>query len=165
MEEILNINGTLVWYYYICPREVWLIGHGIEADQESDFLVLGRHIHEIFYKNRKKELVIDNIIKIDILPSKKVIGEIKKSSKFLESARMQIAFYLYFMKQKGVEMEGELLIPEERKKEKVVLTPEIKKKLEKAVKEIKKILKLEKPPKANKIQYCRACAYRELCWS
>jgi len=165
MEEILNINGTLIWYYYICPREVWLIGHGIEADQESDFLVLGRHIHEIFYKNRKKELVIDNIIKIDILPSKKVIGEIKKSSKFLESARMQIAFYLYFMKQKGVEMEGELLIPEERKKEKVVLTPEIKKKLEKAVKEIKKILKLEKPPKANKIQYCRACAYRELCWS
>ena len=165
MEEILNINGTLIWYYYICPREVWLIGHGIEADQESDFLVLGRHIHEIFYKNRKKELVIDNIIEIDILPSKKVIGEIKKSSKFLESARMQIAFYLYFMKQKGVEMEGELLIPEERKKEKVVLTPEVEKKLEKAVKEIKKILKLEKPPKANKIQYCRACAYRELCWS
>ncbi|HIP42776.1 MAG TPA: Dna2/Cas4 domain-containing protein, partial [Aquifex aeolicus] len=25
----LSVNGTLVWYYHICKREVWLIGHGI----------------------------------------------------------------------------------------------------------------------------------------
>ncbi len=70
MGELQDINGTLIWYYYICPREVWLIGHSIEADQESDFLLLGRHIHEIFYKRQKKEFMIDNTIKIDILPSK-----------------------------------------------------------------------------------------------
>ena len=164
MEEI-NINGTLIWYYYICPREVWLIGHSIEADQESDFLILGKHIHEIFYKRQKKEFLIDNTIKIDILPNKKVIGEIKKSSKYLKSAKMQIAFYLYYMKQKGISIEGELLIPEERKREKVVLTKELEQELEKAIKEINKILNQEKPPKPVKIPYCKNCAYKEMCWS
>ena len=165
MGELQNINGTLIWYYYICPREVWLIGHGIEADQESDFLLLGKHIHEIFYKRQKKEFMIDNTIKIDILPSKKVIGEIKKSSKYLKSAKMQVAFYLYYLKQKGINIEGELLIPEERKKEKVKLTPNLEKELEETIKEIKKILKMDRPPQQKKIPYCKNCAYKEMCWS
>ena len=165
MGELRDINGTLIWYYYICPREVWLIGHSIEADQESDFLLLGRHIHEIFYKRQKKEFMIDNTIKIDILPSKKVIGEIKKSSKYLKSAKMQIAFYLYYLRQKGINIEGELLIPEERKREKVNLSEELKKEIEKSIIEIKKILKMNKPPPPKKIPYCKNCAYKEMCWS
>ncbi len=165
MGELQDINGTLIWYYHICPREVWLIGHGIEADQESDFLLLGRHIHEIFYKRQKKEFMIDNTIKIDILPSKKVIGEIKKSSKYIKSAKMQVAFYLYYLKQKGINIEGELLIPEERKREKIKLTTDLEKELEKSITEIKKILKMNKPPQPKKIPYCKNCAYKEMCWS
>ena len=165
MGELQNINGTLIWYYYICSREVWLIGHSIEADQESDFLLLGRHIHEIFYKRQKKEFMIDNTIKIDIISSKKVIGEIKKSSKYLKSAKMQVAFYLYYLKQKGINIEGELLIPEERKREKIKLTTDLEKELKKAIKEIKKILEMDKPPQPKKIPYCKNCAYKEMCWS
>jgi len=161
-----GVNGTLIWYYYICKREVWLIGHGIEPEQEGDFISLGRHIHESFYKRRKKELGIDNRIKIDILPGRKVIGEIKKSSRFVESARMQVAFYLYYMKkEKGIEMEGLLLVPEERKRVKVKLTEELERKVEKAIGEIKSILKLKRPPPAVKVNYCKKCAYREMCWA
>lgn len=165
MEDLEKINGTLIWYYYICPREVWYIGHSIEADQENDFLLLGKHIHEIFYKREKKEIFIDNTIKIDILSSKKIVGEIKKSSKYLKSAIMQVAFYLLYLKQKGIFLEGELLIPEERKKEKITLTQEIEKELFTAIKEIKNILNKDKPPKPMKIQYCKTCAYKEMCWS
>lgn len=165
MNSNIEINGTLIWYYYICKREVWLIGHGIEADQESDFLILGRHIHDFYYKREKKEILIDNTIKIDLLSRGKIIGEIKKSSKYLESAKMQLAFYIYYMKQKGIELEGELLIPEERKREKIYLTDEIKQKLEIAIKDIEMILKEDKPPRAEKIPYCKNCAYKELCWS
>lgn len=162
----LKVNGTLVWYYHICKREVWLIGHGIEADQQSDFLLLGKHIHEIFYKDRKKEINIDNVIKIDLLPGGKVIGEIKKSSKFLESAKMQLAFYLYYMKyEKGVEMEGVLLIPEERKRIEVRLTEEIEKEIKKVTEEIMEILKLPKPPEVKRIPYCKNCAYKEFCFA
>ncbi len=162
----IKINGTLIWYYYICKREVWLIGHGIEADQENEFLVLGKHIHEIFYKKEKKEIMIDNTIKIDIISHKKVVGEIKKSSKFLQSAKMQIAFYLYYLKkEKNLYLSGELLIPEERKKEMVTLTSELEKELENTIKNIKVILRQPKPPKPEKIPYCKTCAYKEMCWS
>lgn len=165
-DEDFSINGTLIWYYYICKREVWLMGHSIEPDQENDYIVLGNYIHEIFYTDRKKEIKIDNVIKIDVLPGKRIIGEIKKSSKFLESAKMQVAFYLYYMKfEKNLDMEGMLLIPEERKRIKVFLTPTLKQEVERAIKEIKNILRLEKPPKAVKIPYCSKCAYRSMCWT
>jgi len=162
----IDINGTLIWYYYICKREVWLIGHSIEPEQESDHLTLGRHIHETFYKRRKKDLSIDNKIKIDILPGRKVIGEIKKSSRFLKSAKMQLAFYLYYMKkEKALEMEGVLMVPEERKRVSIRLTEELEKEVEKAIAEIESILKMERPPPAVKINYCKNCAYREMCWA
>jgi len=159
-------NGTLVWYYYICKREVWLIAHGIEPYQDDDFISLGRIIHETRYRNKKKELMVDDKIKIDLIANHKIIGEIKKSSKFLQSAKMQLAFYLYYLKQeKGISLSGELLIPEERKRIELTLTPALEKEIENAIKEIEKIAKLPKPPPATKNKYCRNCAYKEFCWS
>lgn len=150
----MKVNGTLVWYYYICKREVWLIGHGIEPEQSNDFIELGRHIHEIFYQREKKEILLDNTIKIDLFRG------------FLKSATMQLAFYLYYLKkEKGVELTGELLIPEERRKLEVRLTEEVEEELKRAIEEIEEILKMEKPPKAEKIPYCKYCAYKELCWA
>ena len=141
-------NGTLIWYYYICKREVWLIAHGIEPPQENEFISIGRLIHEEYYRKFKKELLVDNKIKIDILEGKKVIGEIKKSSKYLESAKMQLAFYLYYLKTvKGEKLEGELLIPEERKRIRVKLTTELEKEVERAVWEIERTFHLQKEPK------------------
>ena len=141
-------NGTLIWYYYICKREVWLIAHGIEPPQENEFISIGRLIHEEYYRKFKKELLVDNKIKIDVLEGRKVIGEIKKSSKYLESAKMQLAFYLYYLKTvKGERLEGELLIPEERKRIRVKLTTELEKEVERAVWEIERTFHLQKEPK------------------
>lgn len=165
MDLLNKVNGTLVWYYHICHRQVWLIGHSIEPDQDSDILALGRYIHQFYYKRERKELFIDNQIKIDLLANKKIVGEIKKSSKHRKSAQMQLAFYLYYLKHKGISIEGELLIPEERRRERVVLTPEIEEELYQVLKGIVDILQLEKPPKPQKIPYCKNCAYREMCWS
>ena len=160
-----QINGTLMWYYYICKREVWLIGHAIEPEQNNDFIALGRHIHDIFYQRDKKEILIDGIIKIDVMRQGTIIGEIKKSSKYLESARMQLAFYLYYLKrEKGVILKGKLLIPQEREKIDIELTPELESEIEKAIEGINSILALPKPPKPVRIPYCRHCGYREMCW-
>jgi len=162
----LSVNGTLVWYYHICKREVWLIGHGIEANQQSDFLLLGKHIQEIFYRKKRKEINIDNIIKIDLLPGGKVIGEVKKSSKYLESAKMQLAFYLYYMKyEKNVEIDGVLLFPEERKRIDVRLTEELERRVKETIEGIREILRLPKPPEVRKIPYCKNCAYKEFCFA
>ena len=160
------VNGTLIWYYYICKREVWFISHGIEPNQENDLIALGRLIHEEYYRRAPKEISIDNRIKIDLTEGGKVIGEVKKSSRYLKSAKMQLLFYIYYLeKTRGVKARGVLLIPEERKRIYLSLTSEDEKEIEKAIKEIEEILKSSKPPELKRTQYCKNCGYRELCWS
>ncbi|MEO0255643.1 MAG: CRISPR-associated protein Cas4 [candidate division WOR-3 bacterium] len=107
-------------------------------------------------------------MKFDIIKLREgsiVIAEIKKSSKFLESAEMQLCFYLYNLKKIGIEAKGEIVIPKEKKKIEVELDRERVLKLEKAIVEIKEILKMEKPPEIRKVKFCKNCAYREFCFS
>lgn len=139
----------------------------IVPEQENPNIELGRFISDTTYRRDKKQIHLEGII-IDLakLDDKKlIIGEVKKSSRFRDSARMQLCFYLYVLRDYGIEAEGELLFPKEKKKEKVILTDETVKELEKAIEEIKKIVMQELPPKAVRIPYCTNCGYREFCWS
>ncbi|MEO0295112.1 MAG: CRISPR-associated protein Cas4 [candidate division WOR-3 bacterium] len=163
----MNITSTLIWYYFICKREVWLMGHEITPFQDDPFLEIGRILHSEVYKREKKEIETEGM-KFDIIKLREgsiVIAEIKKSSKFLESAEMQLCFYLYNLKKIGIEAKGEIVIPKEKKKIEVELDRERVLKLEKAIVEIKEILKMEKPPEIRKVKFCKNCAYREFCFS
>jgi hypothetical protein len=48
----------------------------------------GRAIHEIFYHEFEKEILIDNIIKIDLISGSQIIAEVKSSGKHLQSAKI-----------------------------------------------------------------------------
>ena len=161
-----QITGTLIWYYYICPREVWLMSHELNPNQEDSFLEIGRLLQEDSYKREKKEIAVGNM-KIDLIKKgngRLIIGEVKKSSHFENSARMQLAFYLYRLKRYGVKAEGELLIPKEKKRISVRLTSDLEDELERSFKNIRKIINQEMPPEPTKNKYCHSCAYREFCW-
>ena len=160
--ELMNITKK----YITEKKELLAVDNVSLSVEENEFISIGGLVHEEYYRKFKKELLVDNKIKIDILEGKKVIGEIKKSSKYLESAKMQLAFYLYYLKTvKGERLEGELLIPEERKRIRVKLTTELEKEIERAVWEIEQIVNSLTPPPATKTRYCKNCAYREFCWS
>ncbi|MBS4535593.1 CRISPR-associated protein Cas4 [Clostridium sp. D2Q-14] len=166
MEDI-NVNGTLIWYYYICKREVWLMSRSITGDQDNKYMDIGRFIHESSYSRDKKEISIGNI-KIDILKKNKgnvLIGEVKKSSKYEESAKMQLAYYLYKLKEYGVEGQGVLMFPKERKRVEIVLDEDMINKIKYVEKEILKLIYDEYPLLPKKTRYCRNCAYSEFCWS
>ncbi|MGB9678247.1 MAG: CRISPR-associated protein Cas4 [Candidatus Ratteibacteria bacterium] len=163
----MHFTGTLIWYYYICPREVWLIARQITPWQENPFIEIGRLISEEAYKNERKEIHVENMI-IDLIKSEDgniIIGEIKKSSKFVKSAKMQLAYYLWRLKLLGIKAIGHLLFPKEKKKIIVTLTEELEEELLKAQKEILEIIKMEIPPPPKRVQYCSKCGYMELCWS
>jgi CRISPR-associated exonuclease Cas4 len=159
------VNGTLIWYSYICEREVWLIGHGIEPPQDHPLIEKGRAIHEIFYHEFEKEILIDNIIKIDLISGSQIIAEVKSSGKHLQSAKMQLAFYLYyFKKEKNTILKGKLRIPLEKKTLFVDLTENLEREVEERIAMVENILSLSNPPKPVRIQYCKRCAYKEICW-
>jgi CRISPR-associated exonuclease Cas4 len=162
----ININGTLIWYYYICKREVWLMARSINPDQDNPYIDLGRLVHETSYKREKKEIVFDNV-KMDIITDgdqQIVVAEIKKSSRFEKSATMQLAFYLKKLKDAGMEATGELRFPTEKRREKVELSDDILNELETACEDIKSIILMDTAPKPEQCQYCKPCGYNEFCW-
>lgn len=166
MEDI-KVNGTLIWYYYICKREVWLMARNLIPDQENEYIDLGRFLHENTYMRERKEISFGHI-KVDILHKKDgqvVVGEVKKSSKYKESAKMQLAYYLWELKKQGIEGTGILMFPKEKKREEVVLTDDIIDKLEFVEKDILRIIYEPLPQEPKKISLCKKCAYNEFCWS
>jgi len=162
----MRLSSTLIWYYYVCPRETWLMAHELGPEQEDPFLEIGRLLQKDTYAREKKEIVAGNM-KIDLLRKRNgevVVGEIKKSSRFLKPATMQLAFYLYRLKKAGVSVKGELLIPKEKKRVSVEFTADIESELKRAFQQIKKIVAQSTPPEPVKNKYCTKCAYREFCW-
>lgn len=163
----VNITGTLIWYYYICKREVWLLAHGLEANQDNEYLEIGRIIQEYSYRRKTKELDLGNI-KVDLISKegdKVVIGEVKKTSRFVESSSMQLAFYLLELENRGIDAVGYLHFPKEKKKIKIELDNETREELYEAMEDIENIIKSERPPAVEKNKYCRKCAYQEFCWA
>jgi len=135
--------------------------------QENPFIEIGKLISEESYKRERKEVHIENMV-IDLLKTEEenvVIGEVKKSSRFEKSAKMQLAYYLWRLKQLGIYATGLLLFPKEKKKISVELTEEIEDELIYAQKQIKTIIQMETPPPLKKIKFCSKCGYQEFCWS
>lgn len=161
----LKVQGTKFNYYFICKRKLWLFSKGISMENQNDRVLQGTVVHESSYKNKenKKEKLIDNMIKIDIMDKEK-ISEVKITSKMKESDKMQLLYYLYYLRNMGIERKGTLNYVKERKVEEIELTDEDIKHIESTLIDINYILNLEYPPKVKKYPYCKKCAYYEYCY-
>ena len=162
-----EVTGTLVWYYAICPREAWLMAHEIEPERDFELLAEGRLNQEAHYKRATKELALpgmrlDQVRRED---GKLIVSEVKKSSRFLPATRMQLGYYLWRLAEEGMEASGEILVPEERKREMMDLTPQLREEVEQMVSSIEALVQQPAPPPAKKIPFCKKCAYAEFCWS
>lgn len=166
-ENQIGVGGTLVWYYFTCKRQVWLISHQLTPDQEDTNVAIGRLIDRNTYGREKKQLAAGSS-KMDIfsiVDGQLVIGEVKKSSRYRDSARMQLAFYLKQLAERGIEAIGELRFPEEKKRETVELNKELMAELDRVERDILRIVYQDNPPVPEKVKWCRKCAYAEFCWS
>lgn len=158
------ITGTMVWYYSLCRREVWLMGHEITPDEDFYSLEIGRAVHQIFYKEFRKEIGLEGA-KFDFLKrGENVVCEVKTSSRFLDAVILQLSYYLYRLREYDIKATGEIRIPKERKRIEVKLDSEREAKLLTALKGIQSIMELSKPPEPVKTRFCKRCAYRDFCW-
>lgn len=135
--------------------------------QDNPWLQIGKLISEESFKRELKEVQLENV-KFDLISRQGgnlLCVEVKKSSRFLESARMQLLFYLQKLKSYGIQAVGELRVPSEKKRVSVELTPEAEAELDRAVSEIEKIIAMNNPPELKKHKYCPKCGYQEFCWA
>lgn len=162
-----EVTGTLVWYHAICPREAWLMAHEMEPEKDFDLLAEGRLNQEAHYERATKELSLPGM-RLDQVRregDKLIVSEVKKSSRFLPATRKQLGYYLWRLAEEGMDASGEILVPDERKREKMELTPELRAEVEETVSEIEALIHEPSPPPAVKIPFCKKCAYAEFCWS
>jgi len=172
MDAIINphvfYTGTQINYFYVCQTKLWFFSHFLSMEHSSDLVAIGRLIDNTTYEREKKNELIDNKIAIDFIKKGDVIEihEIKKSSKVEKAHEMQVLYYLYFLKKKGVVNTRAIInYPLIRKVKEAFLTEEYEKELEDALIKIKEIVSNPIPPEPVRKPYCKKCSYYELCWS
>lgn len=163
MEE--RITGVMIYYYFVCKRKLWYFCHEINMEAENENVMLGKLLDEHSYQRDEKHINIDNVINIDFIKEHHELHEIKKSKSIEEAGIWQVKYYLYYLKQRGVEnIKGKIDYPLLKKNIIVELTDEDIEKMESIISEICKIRKRNIPPEFLETKVCKKCAYHDLCF-
>src|SRR5438067_6865481 len=158
-KEVPVFTGTEVGYYFVCKKKLWWFAHGMEMERGSDRVKLGKLVHEESYARKKKELKVDDRIVLD-WSEDGVIHEVKLTDSMEQAHEMQLLYYLYYLKCKGVEgLRGQIDYPKLRETKEVELTEEKEREIEKALVEMRRIVSSRKAPEVEWMKICGKCAY------
>ncbi|MFR2775791.1 MAG: CRISPR-associated protein Cas4 [Anaerostipes sp.] len=162
----MEINGTLINYYFHCPRQCYLHGNRLNLEDNSETVQVGKAIHEERLQSDQSEIAIENI-RLDRL-TREYLTEIKKSDADVEAATWQLLYYLKILKSKGILRKGKLEFAEKNKTKKKVLfvelTEERERELEEIADRIKNLINSECVPERLDKASCKKCAYYEYCY-
>lgn len=160
-----RITGVMIYYYFVCKRKLWYFCHEINMEAQNEKVMLGKLLDESSYQRDEKHINIDNIINIDFVRECRELHEVKKSKAVEEAGIWQVKYYLYYLKQRGVDgMKGKIDYPLLKKTLVVELSEEDIEKLDQVIKEIVEIKKQENPPEFLVMKLCKNCAYYDLCF-
>ncbi|HOS81854.1 MAG TPA: CRISPR-associated protein Cas4 [Methanolinea sp.] len=163
----VQLTGTQINYYFVCPTKLWLFSHNISQESSSELVGMGKFVHESSYSRENKNIIMDRI-GIDFFKKGEgiTIHEIKKSKKLEQAHRYQLYYYIYYLQEilDIPNVDGLLDYPLIRKRERLMLTDEVKKEIERILLEVNEIVKQPQSPPPIEKPYCRKCAYFELCW-
>jgi CRISPR-associated exonuclease Cas4 len=163
--EEFRVTGVMMQYYVVCKRELWFHSRHVEIDRGNAAVVRGTHVDETAYADKRRHVSIDGTIAIDVLDDGRVM-EVKPSSALVEPARLQLLYYLWYLKNVvGVEKAGVLAHPTERKREDVVLGEEESARVEDAIRGVYDVVTSDSPLPATEKPVCDSCAYHDFCWS
>ncbi|EAF4383337.1 Dna2/Cas4 domain-containing protein, partial [Listeria monocytogenes] len=133
----MRINGTHVYYYFVCKRKLWCFSKEIRMEHLDENVQLGKLLDESSYNRDKGQVMIDETVNIDFIKDWKVLHEVKKSKAIEEAGIWQLKYYMYFLKQKGIIIEkGVVDYPKLRQRETIFLTTEDERKIEKILVDI-----------------------------
>ncbi|MNW41667.1 hypothetical protein D3C74_188140 [compost metagenome] len=159
----MSIRGIEMHYYAVCKRKLWLFNRGIGFEQQHDRIEEGKVLHEQAYGKLDKEIKIDDIAVIDAADGE-YIREVKISSKMEHADRLQLLYYLYLLKERGVVKKGLLSYPKEKKTTEIELGLDENMEVVAAIEGIQKVLE-GKLPSYRKLKVCAKCAYQDFCES
>jgi len=162
----IKVTGVMMNYYHICHRELWYFAHDLQMEHESDTVLIGKLIHEDSYDGDQKEIIFNDLIKLDRISSDGIVHEIKKSNKVENAHVWQLKYYLWILKQNGIDnIKGKIDYPKLRKTVTIELEEHDNEIIREKIKAIQELIRTNSPPLVNRKKICRNCSYFELCWS
>ncbi|MCD2503227.1 CRISPR-associated protein Cas4 [Clostridium sp. NSJ-145] len=160
-----EITGVMIYYYEVCKRKLWYFYNEIQMEEGNESVAIGKAIDEGSYQRDTKHINIDNIINIDFIRSKSVLHEVKKSNKIEEASILQVKYYLYFLKKRGVDnISGKIDYPLLKQNVNIDFTNNDVDMIEEVLKDIDRVVNDSKPPIIDKKRICKSCAYYDLCF-
>lgn len=161
----MDCTGILINYYIVCSRKCWLFVNNFHQEHSSDLVKIGKYYHEEFARKNQmqSELEFDSF-KIDKIQGDYVV-EYKKKNSDEKACEFQLLFYLYKLKQKGINKKGILKFKESKSDKEVILTSKKEKELLEVIKEIEKLVQRPLPPRPVKTRKCYKCAYYYFCFT
>lgn len=177
----MTLNATLINYFHLCHRKMWLHHHAIRMEHTSEVVYEGKLIGEESYpqradKNQEVEISYSLPIgekevslsaKIDFFDAKNgVVHETKKSAAKEWAHVAQVQFYLYLLRKNGVEAShGIIEYPKLRQTERVTLGDDEEANVEAWIKGAVSVLELDNCPPKLPMSKCRSCSYFDYCWA
>ena len=146
----MEVNGTLINYYFHCQRQCYLHGNRLNLEDESENVKIGKALHEEKYKDDKNSEIAIGNIRLDKLTAK-YLTETKKSDADLVAAKWQLLYYIEKNKQNKSFIEVELTEIEEKELDKIVI-------------KIKELLENDEIPLVLNESKCKKCAYYAYCY-
>lgn len=163
----MRITGTIVNYFIHCKRQCWLFAHKMNFEDDSEDVRIGRILHEVRSEGRNNTEIQIEGIKVDKMTEDYVI-ELKKSDADVEATKWQTLYYLYMLKQKGIDRKGKLEFLERKKQTSKTVELELDSltevKLIGLLEDIEQYLSHEKPDEAICAKKCERCAYYAYCY-
>jgi CRISPR-associated exonuclease Cas4 len=169
MERILGddvpVRGVEVNYCVVCPRKCWLFVHGLEHEAGSELVALGRLLHETSFRRQSQRNVdIEGFARVDFT-SEGIVHEVKRGPAQHRAHVLQLAYYLLLLRERGIETQGILHYPRQRRREIVRLRPDLESELRAVLSKVQEVRQLPTPPPVpRRMTVCRSCAYDEFCW-
>ena len=161
----MHITGSMIYYYFICPRKLWYFINEINMEQNSELVSIGKILDETTYTREKHSILIDNTINIDFIKNGAILHEVKKTKSIEKAGIWQVKYYMYYLKEKGVKnITAKIDFPLLRETEEIALEEKDMKVIENIIKNIEDISKSDQVPETIKSKTCKTCAYFDLCY-
>lgn len=164
----MPIIATQIAYWHLCHRKLWLFSNGITMEHSSELVAEGRFLHESSYAQRAEKYTEISIggSKIDFYDAKnKIVHETKKSDKVETAHEWQLRYYLYLLRQQGIEgATGILEYPRLRQTTTVTLGDEDVTYLDACVRRIQELIDRPVCPPVIDKPICKRCSYYEFCY-
>jgi CRISPR-associated exonuclease Cas4 len=133
-------------------------------ERGNENVEIGKLLDENSYMREEKHINIGNVINIDFLRSRGILHEVKKSNNIEEASVWQVKYYLYYLKNHGVEMKAKIDYPLLKQTLEVELEPGDVSVIENDLGNIMEIVKNPIPPILKQSRICKKCAYYDLCF-